>query len=128
VNKIDQYRRRFLGIAGTAFAGITIAPGFLLQSTQAGPSEQGVSDAQRWGILVDANRCDPNCDICVRACNRENGLRTINGPETDAQWIRKVSLKNRKTGDTLNLPVGALYRCMPYRCLVQACGWHRAGR
>ncbi|MEE8365491.1 MAG: 4Fe-4S dicluster domain-containing protein [Gammaproteobacteria bacterium] len=105
MNRIDQYRRKFLGTASAAIAGIGIAPGILLQATNAASTNQGVSDTQRWGLLIDTNRCEPGCDACVRACNQENGLRSINGPETDAQWIRKVSLKNRKNGHVLNLPV-----------------------
>jgi len=105
VNKIDQYRRKFLGAASAAFVGITIAPGILLQAGNAATAGQGVSDAQRWGLLIDTNRCEPGCDDCVQACNKENGLRSIHGPKTDAQWIRKVSLKNRKNGHVLNMPV-----------------------
>ncbi len=105
MNGIDRYKRRFLGTASTALAGIAIAPGILLQVTNGASINQGVSDAQRWGLLIDANRCEPGCDACVRACNQENGLRGFNRPKTDAQWIRKVSLKNRENGHVLNFPV-----------------------
>lgn len=105
MNHLDQYRRRFLGAASAAFAGITVAPGILLQTAKARLPDEPVTDKQRWGLLIDTNRCESGCTDCIDACNKENGLREIHGPETDAQWIRKVSLKHKKTGQLLNMPV-----------------------
>ncbi len=105
MNRIDRYRRSFLAAASAAFAGLTIAPGVLLQSAQARSNDEAVSSAQRWGLLIDTNLCEPGCSKCVDACNHEHGLREVNGPKTDAQWIRKVSLKHQKTDQVLNMPV-----------------------
>ena len=41
-NKIDQYRRSFIGGAA-ALAGLTIAPGIFLQTAQAKPADQAVT-------------------------------------------------------------------------------------
>lgn len=105
MSEIDQYRRKLLGAASAGFVGLTVAPGVLLQTAQARPDDEAVTSKQRWGLLIDTNLCEPGCSDCVKACNQEHGLREIHGPETDAQWIRKVSLKNQKTGHVLNMPV-----------------------
>ena len=105
MNRINEYRRSFITTASAAFAGISIAPGILLQTVQARSDDEAVTSSQRWGLLIDTNLCKPDCNKCVEACNNEHGLREIHGPETDAQWIRKVSLKHRKTGHELNMPV-----------------------
>ena len=101
----DKARRRFLGQSAAA-AALTLTPGVtLMQVAQARPADQEATDAQRWGLLIDANKCAIGCDDCVKACNTENGLGEIHGPATDAQWIRKVSLRNKSTGRELSLPM-----------------------
>ena len=93
-------RRAFLGKAA-ALGGVAIAPGlFLFEPARA----KGASAKVRWGMLVDTTRCAEGCDACVTACNRENGLSGGTGPD-DAQWIRKVELKEEATGRRLSLPV-----------------------
>lgn len=104
-NKIDQYRRHLLGGSAVAIAGLAIAPGVFLHTVQAKPEDQTVTDKNRWGLLVDTTKCIDGCSDCVTACNKEHGLREIHGPATDAQWIRKVKLKNKSTGHTINMPM-----------------------
>jgi molybdopterin-containing oxidoreductase family iron-sulfur binding subunit len=104
-NKIDQYRRKLLGGSAATVAGLALAPGLLLQTVQAKPNDQAVTDKNRWGLLIDTGKCADGCSDCVTACNTEHGLRKINGPATDAQWIRKVTLKNRSTGHVINMPM-----------------------
>jgi [DsrC]-trisulfide reductase subunit O len=103
---IDIYRRRFLGGAARAAAGMALVPGvFLHQLGHAKPADEAVTGTVRWGMLIDSNKCAEGCDDCVRACGDENGLTGFNRPETDAQWIRKVNLKDRQTGHTQTLPL-----------------------
>ncbi len=91
-------RRRFVGVSLGALAGVALAPGWLLiEGANAQASKRGASPSQRWGLLVDTNRCAAGCDACVRACQKENGLSAPRSP-TDAQWIRKVTLKDRRNG------------------------------
>ena len=95
-------RREFL--RGSAMlAGLAIAPGMLLYDL-AHAKNQPASSAVRWGMLIDTNQCESGCDDCVKACNKENGLPGKTGP-TDEQWIRKVELKNIKTGRVSSLPM-----------------------
>ena len=99
-------RRRFLGQAAALAAGITIAPGVTLYGiAEAKAPDQAVTAKVRWGMLVDANRCADGCTDCVQACNDENGLKGHGRPETDAQWIRKVNLRDPKTGIKKSLAV-----------------------
>ena len=105
-NKIDQYRREFL-TRGTALAGaMAIAPGVMLHSiAQARPADQPASSDVRWGFLIDANKCAANCDKCVSACSKENGLTGHDRPATDAQWIRKVTVRDKATQHSVSLPL-----------------------
>ena len=104
MSEVDTSRRRFL--TGTALAGVAVAPGvFLLQAAHSRPAEEAASSKQRWGMLVDTQQCESGCNDCVVACFRENGLNEAKGRPTDSQWIRKVELKNVKTGKAHSLPM-----------------------
>ncbi len=106
----DPSRRNFLGAMATA-AGVTLAPGVVLYAisksspAQARSLDAAVSSDVRWGMLIDLSKCDSDCDDCVSACAKEIGLRGHGRPETDAQWIRKVEVKNPQTGNSKSLPV-----------------------
>lgn len=105
-------RRAWLIGAAAALGGVLIAPGVrLIEVGRAAPG-QPVTSKVRWGLLIDANRCRADCDQCVLACNRENGLEGGTRP-TDAQWIRKVNLKDLKSGRALSLPVMCQHCAQP---------------
>ena len=105
-SNIDLYRRRFLSGAATAAAGAAVVPGIMLHEiAHAKPAEQPVSSNVRWGMLIDSNKCAEGCNDCVQACNDEHGLTGFDRPATDAQWIRKVKLKDKQTGHTQTLPL-----------------------
>ena len=99
----DTSRRRF--IAGAAVAGaVTLAPGVTLMAAGR-PADQPASSAQRWGLLIDANRCTSGCNACVTACKAEHGIADFGRPETDPQWIRKVDVRDPSSGHSVSLPV-----------------------
>ena len=56
-------------------------------------------------MLIDTAKCATGCTDCVDACNKENALVGHDRPETDVQYIRKVSLKEKSTGHELSLPL-----------------------
>jgi len=93
-------RRGFLAKAAS-IAAVTMAPGVTLMDLAHG----AVTAKVRWGLLVDTNKCANGCTECVTACGKENGLTGHGRPATDAQWIRKVTLKNPKNGAERSLPV-----------------------
>jgi tetrathionate reductase subunit B len=103
---VSNGRRAWLGAAAAGLAGVMLAPGIrLIQYAQAAtPGDTGVNPKVRWGMLIDTTRCADGCDDCVRACQTENGLAAPTR-STDAQWIRKVQIKEVKTGRQVSLPV-----------------------
>lgn len=95
----DMNRRKFVGATVAAAGAVVVAPGVLLHTVAgADPESQGASAKHRWGMLIDANKCAEGCSACVDACNSEHGLTSHGRPETDAQWIRTVKLKDLNTG------------------------------
>ena len=106
---VPSSRRSFLGVAAAGIAGVLIAPGVRLieiaqaTTSNASPS-QGASSKVRWGMLIDSGACASGCNSCVSACNRENGLSGGTQP-TDSQWIRKIEIKELRTGKTQSLPM-----------------------
>lgn len=105
--RLDHYRRQFLGKLSTAVAGLSIAPGVLLQQLAIAGTEssEAVTDDVRWGMLIDTTKCATGCNACVTACNEEHGLKDFDRPETDAQWIRKLDATDRTTGHSVSLPM-----------------------
>ena len=71
---VDHARRQILAW-GAAMAGVAIAPGITLFDLAHGrPPAEPASRTKRWGMLVDVNRCSTDCNACVVACDKENGL------------------------------------------------------
>ncbi len=104
-NKIDQKRRTLLKGTAAAGAGLAVAPGIrLFELAQAKPADQPVSNATRWGMLIDTSKCD-DCSACVTACHEENGIHSTGHPEVDPQWIRKLNVKDPETGHSFSLPM-----------------------
>ncbi len=98
-------RRRAVKVA--ALAGLfALAPGVrLVQLATAKADAAAASSETRWGLLIDATKCADGCDACVTACNDEHGLQGFDRPQTDAQWIRKVTLRDRHTKKVTTLPM-----------------------
>ena len=98
-------RRQFLGWGAAAAAGAMLAPGLrLIELAQARSPEEAASALQRWGLLIDITKC-ADCDVCVTACRDENGWTGHGRPTTDPQWIRKVNLRDQRTGYAQTLPM-----------------------
>ena len=102
----QQSRRNFVRGAAGVTAAMVVAPGvFLHQTSAAKPASEAVSKKNRWGMLIDTNKCSTGCDACVTGCNKEHNLVSHGRPTTDAQWIRKVTVRNKTTQHEFNLPV-----------------------
>jgi molybdopterin-containing oxidoreductase family iron-sulfur binding subunit len=56
-------------------------------------------------MLVDVDKCADGCTACVDACHEENGVKGHGRPATDAQWIRKVRLRDRQTEKEYGMPM-----------------------
>ena len=101
-------RRSALKGAG-AFLGSLLAPGVTLYAfgggAQARAPNEPASAKVRWGLLIDIKKCPTGCNMCVSACREENGWKDTGHPQTDAQWIRKVKLRDPNSGATREAPV-----------------------
>ena len=112
-DKVDGGRRAFIGVAAGLTAA-TVAPGVVLHTVAAAPRSEAVTDAVRWGMLIDTSKCADGCSACVSACDHENGLDLQAKPEgasaerwdlQRAVWIRKVKLQDNLSGRVTNLPM-----------------------
>jgi len=95
-------RRAFFLATAALVATTVLAPGVTLYAR---PLNGAAPGTKRWGILIDTNKCDSGCDTCVTACAKEFALVGHGRPETDPQWIRKVTLEDPDTGQKQSLPV-----------------------
>lgn len=100
----DISRRDFLR-SGAGVATATLAPGVTLIAFGGSPAEARADAGKRWGLLIDANKCASDCSACVTACSTENGWKGNGNAETDAQWIRKITLNNTATGREVTMPM-----------------------
>jgi molybdopterin-containing oxidoreductase family iron-sulfur binding subunit len=99
-------------MAAATLAGIAIAPGVRLIEIAQAATPQGANAKVRWGMLIDSTKCASGCTDCVKACNTENGLTGATRP-TDVQWIRKIEIKEIKTGRTQSLPMMCQHCAQP---------------
>jgi [DsrC]-trisulfide reductase subunit O len=105
-DQINHYRRKLLGGGAAAATAAALGSGvFFTRVARAKPAAEAASDAARWGFLIDSNKCADNCDKCVTACNDEHNLTGFGRAETDAQWIRTVTLRDKKSGHSTKLPM-----------------------
>jgi molybdopterin-containing oxidoreductase family iron-sulfur binding subunit len=44
-------------------------------------------------MVIDLNRCQPDCDACLDACRQENNVAFHGDKRWDIHWIRKVNIK-----------------------------------
>ena len=106
VERAGVDRRGFLAVSAAALGGVMLAPGVrLIEIAAARAPGEAASKAVRWGLLIDTTKCAIDCDDCVKACGAEIGLRDTGRPRTDAQWIRKVELKDMRSGRAHSVPV-----------------------
>jgi len=99
-------RRAALGAGAAALAGVALAPGFrLVEVAKARTAGEPASSAVKWGMLIDTGRCDSGCTACVDACASENGFSSGIDLRQRPQWIRKIELKDARTGRSTAAPV-----------------------
>jgi len=105
-NRAELTRRDILK-SGAAVASLTLALGVTLMAFGGAADAKGADAGKRWGLLIDAGKCDADCSDCVTACSTENGWGhgDHGSPETDPAWIRKVTLKEQSTGRTVSAPI-----------------------
>jgi len=53
---------------------------------------------RRWGMVIDLNKCRPDCTACLEACRHENNVAYHGDKRWDIHWIRKVRAENKDDG------------------------------
>ncbi len=95
-------RRDFVILTAVAAAAPSLR---LIELARARTPEETASSLNRWCLLIDVDQCVDGCTACVEACFVENGVWGHGRLATDAQWIRKVTIKDKQTGFTQSFPV-----------------------
>ena len=132
----DTTRRRFLGGAATAAAGLALAPGVLLHEVaQARPADEPVSSAVRWGMLIDTNKCAKGCTDCVDCLRQGTRPAPEHGRPADRCAMDPQGRSARQADRLYPDPAPALPALrapamrgrLPHRRVLQARRRHRAG-
>jgi tetrathionate reductase subunit B len=106
-----MYRRKFLKAGALISAGTAGAYGLpLLTAFKSNAATEKASSAKcRWGMVIDINKCLPNCTACVDACRKENNVGFSGDNRRDVYRIRKVTVENR-------LSAGFSEKAVPLLC------------
>jgi molybdopterin-containing oxidoreductase family iron-sulfur binding subunit len=90
-------RREFLKTGGMFMVGTSCASGLYLLAAAAPSSASTTSKlaGRRWGMIIDIERCSPDCTACLEACRHENNVAYHGDERWDIHWIRKVEIKSK---------------------------------
>jgi tetrathionate reductase subunit B len=93
--KLD--RRDFCKIGGLLTAGTAVGVGLPLVPIYRASAIGKAADlsAKRWGMVIDARKCDKDCTACLTACREENNVALHDDPRIDIHWIRKATIKRK---------------------------------
>ena len=69
-------RRKFLKTGALISAGAAGAYALpVLQASASSVASEHASSAKcRWGMVIDLDKCQPNCTACMDACRKENNV------------------------------------------------------
>jgi len=104
-DKANSARRGFLQSLGLLGAAAVLPAMTGSIGTATAKTINGASNEHRWGLLIDTSKCASGCDACVRGCNEEHGITSTGNDHIDAQWIRKIDLKDNLTKQETSLPM-----------------------
>lgn len=112
-NRVDEYRRRFVAALGGAAAMASVAPSFILREAHAAGEvatrdlATPVTNARRWGMLIDITKLTDGGRGMVEACKREHGWDNApnSAPEQKTHWARVVKVTDKLTKNSFELPV-----------------------
>lgn len=94
-------RRTFLKMGAAAAVG-TVGVGAAVQRIELEASTPdrngGATTDQRWGMVIDLDKCARGCTDCADACRTENNVALFGDPKIDNHWIRVVTFKDRVAG------------------------------
>jgi len=104
-------RREFLRTGGMLLTGTACAYGLpLLTVRKSGADGAGCSSSKcKWGMVIDVNKCLPDCNACTEACRKENNVAFHGNKKWDIHLIRKVKVKRVH-------PAGSAEKSVPLLC------------
>ena len=106
--KKDLGRRDFLKIGGAVTAGAAVGYGLPLYAvSKAYASDEAVDlSGKRWGMVIDASKCQDGCTECTDACRKENNVAFHDDPDIDVHWIRKAKISRKaKNAKVITAPL-----------------------
>jgi molybdopterin-containing oxidoreductase family iron-sulfur binding subunit len=56
-------------------------------------------------MVIDLNKCLPDCNACTEACRKENNVAFFGDKRYDIHWIRKVQIKEKDGLDSTEKPM-----------------------
>ena len=116
-------RRDFLKSGGVLLAGTSSVYGLRLLTApdESKASGTGLAAGRRWGMVIDLNRCSPDCHVCLDACRRENNVAFHGDKRWDIYWIRKVEIASKDPARTGEKSVPLLCNHCDNPPCVQVC-------
>jgi len=90
-------RRTFLKMgAATAVGAVGVGAAVQRIELEAAPlpSDEAASSKNRWGMVIDLDKCARGCTSCADACRTENNVPFYGNPKIDNYWIRIVTFKD----------------------------------
>ena len=102
---IKLSRRGFIVKSISVLSTVYIIPDLFTPAEAAKPLHVEVKSDTKWAMSIDVDKCADGCTACVDACVEENGLYGFDRPETDSQWIRKLTIKDIKTDKVKVVPM-----------------------
>ncbi len=108
-------RRDFIK-TGAAVVGVTTIAGGITLTTFAADNKNPVTNAKRWGMLIDTNKLtESDIDTMVSACQKEQGWggETHSTGDQRASWIKKLKVKDKTTGKITDLPLMCQHCAQP---------------
>ena len=90
-------RRDFCKIGGLLTAGTAVGVGLPLVPIYGASATDKAADPseKRWGMVIDARKCDKDCTACLTACREENNVALHDDPLIDIHWIRKATIRRK---------------------------------
>lgn len=116
-------RRDFLKTAGVLSAGAAGAYGLpLLTACASSTQEPEATPGRRtWGMVIDLNRCLPDCTACLGACRKENNVASFGDERWDVHLIRKVRIRRKHPVRSAEKPMLLLCNQCDRPPCAQAC-------
>lgn len=104
--------------AGTALAcGMPLLPACLSHAANGKRS----SARRKWGMVIDLNKCLPDCNACLEACRKENNVALHGDKRWDIHWIRKVKIKGKHPASSVEKSVPLLCNHCEHPPCVKVC-------